>query len=766
MFWYAGNALRAAKSERAILSACAMARGVLDFIIPFPLDVLEGHKEVHLICRGTQVTCSGHLIAAEPFHDFLARTARAARVLKVKNGLKGKAVDKVKAIDNASPSVLGADDKLDLMMRSALLRQAARYPDRTVSQMLKPDGSRNTVSKNDSKRVLNAIRAEWRALVDAIAEEPDLKTPPFSYLESTFGCTPMEGHLVYLMTRLDPFMQSLAFNYMMDINTDEATRTPHVVLAGLLGAQASEVLTMLESGALRRAGCLETHQGSNSVLSYSALNQNSFLTLSAALRAALTSELVKDEEDFCARMRGRKMAHSDVLEWKDFAHIGQLAEVAVGLLKAKTVRGGILLVGPPGAGKTEFTRALAERAGRSLYSVAESRDGEEPTRSQRFAALKTSALLNDGAVLLLDEAEDVLCAPSGATDRYAFSKAHLNRFLEDSLVPVIWTVNSLRNIDIATVRRMALVITFERPGSAVRKRIWDRILAHIPIPGAKAEVLARDWDMSAGVCETAARTVHKSGAGASALPLVLGSFAQVFGSGRARREDDVPEFDPAFCEADMDPEAMAAKLASSGRLDWSMCLYGPPGAGKSAFARHVATRLNMRWSIKRASDLLDKYVGGSEKLIAEAFAEAKRDRVCLIIDEADSMLGSREAATQSWQITQVNEMLTQMETHDLPFFATTNLMDKIDKASLRRFTFSVGFRDLPPRKVKAAFRGILGFDFPEGIVVPDNVSAGDIAALRKKAAVLDITDPKVLAEWLREASDLKVGGRKNPLGFN
>jgi transitional endoplasmic reticulum ATPase len=69
------------------------------------------------------------------------------------------------------------------------------------------------------------------------------------------------------------------------------------------------------------------------------------------------------------------------------------------------------------------------------------------------------------------------------------------------------------------------------------------------------------------------------------------------------------------------------------------------------------------------------WLGESEKTIAAAFEEAADLRALLIIDEADSLLRDRLAAQHSWEITQVNEMLTQMERHPYPFACTTNALN-------------------------------------------------------------------------------------------
>ena len=92
---------------------------------------------------------------------------------------------------------------------------------------------------------------------------------------------------------------------------------------------------------------------------------------------------------------------------------------------------------------------------------------------------------------------------------------------------------------------------------------------------------------------------------------------------------------------------------------------------------------------KRASDLKDKYVGETEKRIAAAFAQAADQNAILVFDEADSFLRSRTSAQTSWEVSAVNEMLTQMENSQVPFICTTNLMKDIDNASLRRFLFKI-----------------------------------------------------------------------------
>lgn len=108
--------------------------------------------------------------------------------------------------------------------------------------------------------------------------------------------------------------------------------------------------------------------------------------------------------------------------------------------------------------------------------------------------------------------------------------------------------------------------------------------------------------------------------------------------------------------------------------------------------------------LKRASDILSKWVGESEQNIARMFNEAIQQDAVLVLYEADSFLADRRDAQNSWEVTQVNELLTQMEVFEGVFVCTTNLMSKLDQASLRRFAFKVRFDPLKLEQRIAMFR--------------------------------------------------------------
>ena len=243
------------------------------------------------------------------------------------------------------------------------------------------------------------------------------------------------------------------------------------------------------------------------------------------------------------------------------------------------------------------------------------------------------------------------------------------------------------------------------------------------------------------------------------------ALAQVM-SGRKVPPQPTPQsFDPALICADVDPVQLADRLAGTGARHFSLCLQGPPGTGKSAFVRHLAERLGLEVMQKRASDLMAMYVGETEKQIAKAFADARDAEAFLAFDEADSLLADRRLAQRSWEVSQVNEMLTWMESHPLPFACTTNFGDRLDLASVRRFTFKIALGYLSPEQAGAAFHLYFGIEPPSTVGNLATLTPGDFAVVRRKAGILGcLGEPRELAEMLGAECRAKPGCLR-PIGF-
>ena len=108
--------------------------------------------------------------------------------------------------------------------------------------------------------------------------------------------------------------------------------------------------------------------------------------------------------------------------------------------------------------------------------------------------------------------------------------------------------------------------------------------------------------------------------------------------------------------------------------------------------------------------MLSMWVGGTEGNIKEVFEEAERDQAILLIDEADSFFINWETAHRSWEITQTNELLTQMENHKGILICCTNLLDRLDKAVLRRFVWKIKFKPLTEEGKLTAYSKCFGKD--------------------------------------------------------
>ena len=135
------------------------------------------------------------------------------------------------------------------------------------------------------------------------------------------------------------------------------------------------------------------------------------------------------------------------------------------------------------------------------------------------------------------------------------------------------------------------------------------------------------------------------------------------------------------------------------------------------------------------------WLGESEKAIAAAFEEAADLRAFLIFDEADLLLRDRGAAQHSWEITQVNEMLTQMEHHPYPFACTTNAPELLDAAASRRFLFKVHFLPMTADQVGAAYRRAFSADAPAFALKLSGLVPADFLTVARKASALGEREP-------------------------
>lgn len=476
---------------------------------------------------------------------------------------------------------------------------------------------------------------------------------------------------------------------------------------------------------------------------------------------------------------------------KDFAYLREWLERVRRLVRravAQRVAGvNVLIYGPPGTGKTELARVIAASLTLRLYEVVSEKEGEVLSGPQRFGAYRLSQRVlahQNRSLVLFDEVEDVFGWEGDGAFLGAGSvprpKAWVNDQLESNPLPTLWISNGIKQIDRAFLRRFDLILKLEPPPRAVRCQILRQHLAGLGVTETWIERIAAHPQVVPGLVARAARAatlVGSRGAAATERHLEAVLAGTLEAMGQDPRLEDSSEGPLGYRLEALNPDRDLVQLGKGLRRHpcGRFCLYGPPGTGKSAWGRHLADSLDRPLLAKRASDLLGPYVGQTEKAIARMFRQAEQDQAVLLLDEADSFLRDRRGAHQSWEVSQVNELLTQMERFEGLFLCSTNLMDQLDEASLRRFDLKIRFDWLKPEQAWVLFCQVLkeqrvrlpgaGTPWRERLAGLDRLAPGDFAlVVRQNRLTGEPLSPERLYTELAREVELKRGGGKG-MGF-
>ena len=434
----------------------------------------------------------------------------------------------------------------------------------------------------------------------------------------------------------------------------------------------------------------------------------------------------------------------------------------------------ILLWGPAGTGKTELTIALAQANGWNIKSIGDisEADAGEKSRAQRLSNLKIALKLFSGdgkTVLLFDEIEDLFKTDNNA----AFSKAFINRIIETTSVPIIWTTNSLMALGSPVLRRMTYNIHCTVPPKAARRTMWEKYATTYGVTlDDDTKKMLDNFDIPPALIRNSMRVTGTALSGEVAeqkdVREIVSSLDRLVNYGLKRKfdigEKDDPYYDVTCANTEHDLAGFTERLKEAKSHGFALCLYGPPGTGKSKYGRYLAAQMGKPVLFKRASDLVSKWLGETEQNIAEAFEEAKDEGKVLIIDEGDSFLRNRERSEHSWEVSQVNEMLSQMEEHPEPFVLTTNLMADLDPAALRRFTFKMKFDYMTPTQAARLFERYYKVAAPARIERQHMLTPGDIACVLKQVKILGLTDGETIYQMIEKEVALKPDFSKS-IGF-
>lgn len=479
-----------------------------------------------------------------------------------------------------------------------------------------------------------------------------------------------------------------------------------------------------------------------------------------------------------------------------FSHLkddlGVLRRILTAVCQQEMQGTNILIYGASGTGKTAFVKALAASVKAPLFEVRHETDDtnlkEQHFRFRSYLLCQKVLAKNLGSLILFDEVEDIfpdsvlpLFGRTTSSGRY---KAWTNTVIETNPRPAFWLCNEAQQIDPAFRRRFTYAMEFRTPPRSVRRAMLKQRLHQLPIRTEWIDRVAENRYLTPALIEQAGKIValacHENAMAAEALAErtlrhsleVLGLPPDYLTTGDAPPLAYRPELlNPSH---DLTKLTQGLKARPKGRL----CFSGPPGSGKTAFAQHLAEQVDKPLFQKTASDLLNCYLGETEKNFAAMFREAEDEGAVLFLDEADSFLQDRTSAHRSWEVTQVNELLKQMEHFEGLFICATNLVELLDPAVLRRFDLKIQFDYLRPDQAEKLFTRVLAEQ--QGYLRPlrpaESVKArlsrlsmltpGDFATIVRQARTLGARyDAEQLLCALEAECRAKASGGKQVRGF-
>ena len=653
--------------------------------------------------------------------------------------------------------------------------------------------------KDSPKDLLTLLTVTRDWLETRLKQQSTLVEKNIDALAGLLQLNPAERALLLYgtLTRYQRELRSLLVEFKVN-NAAEA----YAVIAEVAGVKAEEVGEALRAGSrLERIGLVD-----NLISEHNITDLADLMKVSEKLPPVLMRQY-RDQAELMAVFT--RPASKSSLALEDFAFVGEEAQLLSTLLRhavaGREVGVNVLLYGPPGTGKTELAKVAAQAAGLELFEVEYAdRDGNSLSGRERYRSLQIAQVFLKGsaqAALLFDEVEDVFppisseaaqllaraekTGPQGSGS--VSGKAWVNQILESNAVPTVWVTNRIEQIDPAFRRRFAYHLELTSPPPGAREQLVRKALDGVAVSEAFVARLVARQGLTPAQIHTAVRFAGLVAQSArdDAVPrgqeeLIerqLRNADQALGGRRGevspRRLDT--RYDLGLLNVESRFELPRIVQALQARGHGSLCFYGPPGSGKTALAEHLAERMGRPLMIRQASDLVSKFIGETEQNMATMFADAERENAVLLLDEADSFLQDRRGAQRTYEVTEVNEMLQGMERHKGVFICTTNLMERIDQAALRRFTFKIRFRPLTREQRHAMFLAeVLGGqaagltpELRRRLDALDQLCLGDFAAVQRQAAILGSSfDAAEFLEQLEAEHRLKPEVRESrSVGF-
>ncbi|OBG69828.1 AAA family ATPase [Mycobacterium sp. E3339] len=444
---------------------------------------------------------------------------------------------------------------------------------------------------------------------------------------------------------------------------------------------------------------------------------------------------------------------------------------------------GVLVSGPAGVGKVTLVRAVC--AGRRLVNL----DGPEvgalaPEDRLKVVASAVRAVRDGGGVLLITDVDALL--PATPEPVAALILGELRTAVATEGVALIATSARPDQLD-ARLRAPDLCdreLSLPLPDAGTRKALLESLLKSAPAGALDLDEIAARTpgfvvaDLAALVREAALRAASRASSDGRPPELnqedLVGALTVIRPLSRSASEEvavgnvtlddvgDMAEARQSLTEAVLWPLQHPDTFARLG-VDppRGVLLYGPPGCGKTFVVRALASTGQLSVHAVKGSELMDKWVGSSEKAVRELFRRARDSAPSLVfLDEIDA-LAPRRGQTFDSGVTDrvVAALLTELDgvnpLRDVVVLGATNRPDLIDPALLRPGRLERRVFIEPPDA--AARREILrtagksvplsdDVDLDEVAAGLDGYSAADCVALLREAALtamrrsIDATD--------------------------